>query len=115
MKRGKVHNGIKCKPLVVQAEGNVLGLELGALGSVTALTHKAGADKGARNRIRASHAKASSPCIVTRADGTQTIIARTKTERTNVARALPKATVLHHQPATYAERMAKYGTPAAER
>jgi hypothetical protein len=103
------------KPLVVQSEGHKLGLELGALGVVTALNHKAGADRSAKAAIRASRAKASSPCIVTKADGTQTILARTKTERDNVRRVAPKATVLHHQPQTYADRMAKYGTPAAER
>jgi hypothetical protein len=80
---------------------------MGALGVVTALTHKAGADKTAKAATRASHRKATSPCICRKADGTVTVIARNKTEGRTIKRALPAVEVRHTM--TYTERMAKYG------
>lgn len=93
---------------VVQSHQHKLGIELGALGVNTALTHKAGADTSAKRKMRNARKAASSPCIVRDASGNITrIITRTKTERDIVKRHVPQIEVKHQM--TYNERMSKYG------
>lgn len=111
------------KPLVVTSEDNKLGLELGSLGVVTALTQRAGASKDTKAATRAAHRKAGSPCICRKADGSVTVIARTKRESRTIKSALPTADVRYTKtgqireavaPLTYEQRMAKYHVPTRE-